>query len=222
MSSKKATIGSSLLCGVAIVALLLCVDLPASAQTWTTIYSFNGLDGRGPAAGLTRDAAGNFYGTTSGGGWDGVPSNRGTVYKLTHEDTGWVITQLHLFTPFDGHGPESRAMIGPDGALYGTTSYGGNGYGIVYRLQPPGSCRAANCPWTETILYSFQGGSDGADPGSGDLAFDQQGNVYGTTVSGGLRGCYETCGVVFKYPLRRKLELQRALLVSGRRLRGEP
>ena len=68
MSSKRtATIGSSLLCGVAIAALLLCVELPASAQTWTVIHSFNGLDGRGPVAGLTRDAAGNFYGTTYGG-----------------------------------------------------------------------------------------------------------------------------------------------------------
>ncbi len=197
MSPKKtATIVSSLLCGVAIAALLLCVELPASAQTWTVIHSFNGLDGRGPVAGLTRDAAGNFYGTTYGG-LSEAPSY-GTVYKLTHTDTGWVLTTLYRFDAYDGDGSEARVLIGPDGALYGTTSFGGNGYGIVFRLQPPGFCRSGNCPWTETVLYSFQGGSDGWDPGYADLAFDQQGNVYGTTVNGGIRGCYETCGVVFK------------------------
>ena len=83
-------------------------------------------------------------------------------------------------------------------AWYGTTSYGGNGYGTVYRLQPPaGFCRSGNCPWTETVLYSFQGGSDGWNPGYGDLAFDQQGNIYGTTGIGGT-GCNGYCGVVFK------------------------
>jgi uncharacterized repeat protein (TIGR03803 family) len=92
-------------------------------------------------------------------------------------------------------------IFGPDGALYGTTSYGGNGYGTVYRLQPSSSCRLGNCPWTATVLYTFTGGSDGADPSDADLAFDQRGNVYGTTISGGMRGgqgCYETCGVVFE------------------------
>ncbi len=197
MSLKRsATIGSSLLCGVAIAALLLCVQLPASAQTWTVIHTFSGLGG-GSAAGLTRDAAGNFYGTTVGGGSSGVP-HFGTVFKLTHQGSGWVFTTLYRFDAFDGDGAASRVMIGPDGALYGTTSFGGNGYGIVYRLQPPVGCRSANCPWTETVLYAFLGGSDGWNPSSADLAFDRQGNIYGTTVSGGLRGCYETCGVVFK------------------------
>jgi uncharacterized repeat protein (TIGR03803 family) len=199
MSSKKtAAIASGLLCGVAIAALLLCVELPARAQTWTTIHSFNGLDGSFPMAGVTRDAAGNLYGTTlggaRGGGRGGVAGNLGTVYKLTHEDTGWVITQLHLFTPFDGNDPASRVIFGPDGALYGTTSTGGNGYGIVYRLQPPASCRPGNCPWTETILHAFQGGSDGGDPSSGDLLVDQQGNIYG----GAGSSCNPACSVVYK------------------------
>jgi uncharacterized repeat protein (TIGR03803 family) len=120
------------------------------------------------------------------------------VFKLAHKDTGWVLTTLYRFDAYDGDGSEARVLIGPDGALYGTTSFGGSGYGLVYRLRPPVRCRSVNCPWTETVLYSFQGGSDGANPSYADLAFDQQGNVYGTAVSGGLRGCYETCGVVFK------------------------
>jgi len=120
------------------------------------------------------------------------------VYKLTHTDAGWVLTQLHLFSGFDGINPASRVIIGPDGALYGNTGAGGNGYGTVYRLQAPASCRTGNCPWTETILYAFQHGSDGAGPG-GDLTFDQQGNIYGTAGGGPPGGsCNGTCGVVYK------------------------
>jgi uncharacterized repeat protein (TIGR03803 family) len=197
MRSKRiATIGSSLLRGLAIAALLLCVQLPASAQTWTVIHTFNGLDG-GSGTGVTLDAAGNLYGTTYGAGRGGIP-RYGTVFKLTHMGTGWVYTRLHFFNAFDGYGPGSRVTFGPEGALYGTTSIGGNGYGTVYRLQPPGSCRSANCPWTETVLYVFQGGSDGGDPSSADLAFDQQGNIYGTAGGGAGGSCNGTCGVVYK------------------------
>jgi uncharacterized repeat protein (TIGR03803 family) len=144
------------------------------------------------------DAAGNLYGTTYGGGsWD-RPANHGTVFKLAHTNTGWVFTPLHIFDAYDGAGPSTRVIFGPDGALYGTTSYGGNGYGTVYRLQPPaGLCPSGNCPWTATVLYSFHGASDGWDP-EGDLALDQQGNIYGTTEKGGVMGCYVSCGVVFK------------------------
>lgn len=51
--------------------------------------------------------------------------------------------------------------------------------------------------WTETILYSFQGSSDGANPEAG-LIFDQTGNMYGTTTQGGGNGCSAGCGVVFE------------------------
>jgi len=75
-------------------------------------------------------------------------------------------------------------VFGPDGTLYGTTIYGGGGSclggcGTVYNLKPPPTaCKTALCPWTETILYRFTNGQDGASPG-GDLVFDQQGNIYG-------------------------------------------
>jgi uncharacterized repeat protein (TIGR03803 family) len=53
--------------------------------------------------------------------------------------------------------------------------------------------------WTETVLYSFTGGADGASPFS-SLIFDAQGNLYGTTISGG-----SGAGVVFKVdPTTRK------------------
>jgi len=110
------------------------------------------------------------------------------------------LTTLYSFSGPDGSSPMARVMIGPDGTLYGTTYYGGSaGYGVVYRLQPPaGFCRSIQCSWTETVLYSFQDGSDGGYPIYGDLAFDQQGSIYGTAPGGGISNCDLGCGVVFK------------------------
>jgi uncharacterized repeat protein (TIGR03803 family) len=74
--------------------------------------------------------------------------------------------------------------------LYGTTPSGGtSGNGTVYEL----SLRAGGGGWTKTILYSFNGGADGADPESG-VIFDGAGNLYGTTYSGGA----DSVGTVFK------------------------
>jgi uncharacterized repeat protein (TIGR03803 family) len=68
------------------------------------------------------------------------------------------------------------------GNLYGTTSLGGvNGFGTVFKLTPSGG------GWTESVLYSFAGGNDGAFPYSG-VTFDKVGNLYGTTTSGGANG----------------------------------
>jgi uncharacterized repeat protein (TIGR03803 family) len=198
MNSKNTNIGSSIRLGLAVVALACC-SMAAHAETWTVIHSFSGPDGSGPSAGLTMDAAGNLYGTASQGG----THNQGAVFKLTHKSSGWIFTPLYSFSGPDGSYPSSRVMIGPDGTLYGTTTYGGAaGYGAVFRLQPPaGFCHSFQCPWTETVLYSFQGGSNGKEPAYGDLVFDQQGNIYGTALEGGINGsnCYGLgCGVVYK------------------------
>jgi uncharacterized repeat protein (TIGR03803 family) len=126
---------------------------------------------------MTMDRAGNFYGTTF----------QGTVFKMSRVGSGWVLTTLYMFQGgSDGARPASRAIFGPDGTLYGTTSQGGsNGFGTVLRLRPPTTvCRSASCPWTESILHNFTG-SDGAAPQLGDLVFDVAGNIYGTTSGGG-------------------------------------
>jgi uncharacterized repeat protein (TIGR03803 family) len=101
---------------------------------------------------------------------------------------------LHTFAgaPSDGANPEFGGLI-PDatGNLYGTTAYGGaSSGGVVFELSPTG---------TETVLYSFTGGADGANP-YGGLVLDAAGNLYGTTVGGGTpSACTQpTCGVVFK------------------------
>jgi uncharacterized repeat protein (TIGR03803 family) len=89
---------------------------------------------------------------------------------------------------------------GPDGALYGTALGGNqdcqNGCGSIFRLRPsPVACRTASCSWTKKLLYSFNGSNDGAYPVS--LAFDQAGNLYGTTGAGGAYGQ----GVVYQLVL---------------------
>jgi hypothetical protein len=87
-------------------------------------------------------------------------------------------------------------IFGQSGNLYGTVVQAleepGPGFGTVFELSPNGSGG-----WTETTLYNFQGGSDGAQPG--ELAFDQAGNLYGATESGGgSTNCNAGCGTVFE------------------------
>ncbi|MGA2903409.1 MAG: choice-of-anchor tandem repeat GloVer-containing protein, partial [Candidatus Korobacteraceae bacterium] len=182
----------------------LMTAIAAQAQTFQVIHTFSGGgDGGFPNAGLTPDGAGNFYGTTTGGG----PHEAGVVFSLSHLGSGWVLSPLHSFTggQNDGREPYSRAVIGPDGALYGNTSAGGpSDGGTIYRLTPPTSiCRSTLCSWTETVLHNFPDplGTDGFYP-YGDLAFDQVGNIYGTASVGGSEnpyGCYgEGCGVVYQ------------------------
>ena len=95
----------------------------AQAQTYKVIHYFTGGgDGGNPEAGLSIVGAGNFYGTTAGGGTAGY----GTVFKLAQKGSGWVVTPLYSFAGGnDGIGPVARAIVGPDGSLYGTTGGGG-------------------------------------------------------------------------------------------------
>jgi len=167
----------------------------AQAQTITVLHSFTGgADGSGPLVGVTLDPQGRIYGTVP----DGGSHSQGVVFRLVHQGDGWVFTPIYAFgsQENDGNLPEARVLFGPDGLLYGTTNSGGSkGYGTVFRLQPPATaCKAALCPWLETILYNFTGKADGGNPFLGDLAFDQAGNIYGTTAYGGS----SSYGVIFK------------------------
>ena len=198
--------GISLRTTVAFVAaailLMVTASQRAEAQTFTTLHSFSGLDGGMPTAGLTMDGAGNLYGTTQYGG----TADYGSVFKLVHTGGSWILHPLYSF-PNDGGGndgaePYAGVTIGPDGNLYGTTTRGGGSaqFGTVFKLSPPASvCRSTLCPWTETVLYRFSGGSDGRVP-YGRVVFDRAGNLYGTTNLGGVGICREGvgCGVVFK------------------------
>ena len=97
---------------------------------------------------------------------------------------------LYSFTGVARRCPEAGVITDSTGNLYGTTSGGGNsgcyagfGCGVVFKLGPDG---------TETVLYSFTGGSDGANP-LAVLIRDKAGDLYGTTFYGGNKGC--GCGV---------------------------
>lgn len=187
--------------------------LSLHAQTFSVIHQFSGPDGAFPYAGLTADQAGNLYGTTTSGGNMNACSGYGcgTVFELKRAGSGWILKTLYTFQgSSDGNAPTARVVFGPDGALYGTTLYGGNfngntdGWGVVFRLTPSDHvCASVSCPWTETVIYSFTGAADGGNPGPGDLILDSTGNIYGTTQDGGIvdPACFnptQGCGVVYK------------------------
>lgn len=164
--------------------------------TETVLHNFAGQpnDGEYPNGGLVFDVQGNLYGTTwQGGSSMNCPRGCGTVFKLSTDGTETI---LHAFAgPNDGSNPFGSVVLDDYGNLYGTTLYGGSGgdiygYGAVYKLTPSG---------TETVLYSFTGSpNDGESPWAG-LVLDAQGNLYGTTNSGGTStNCAGGCGTVFK------------------------
>jgi uncharacterized repeat protein (TIGR03803 family) len=179
-----------------VMGLFLVRSAAAQTVTFTELYPFNSsgdlTDGAWPEAGVTRDAFGNFYGTTffggAGTGCDIYFGGCGTVFKL---DASGTETVLHSFggAP-DGSNPTARIILDPAGDLYGTTAFGGaHGHGTVFKVDATTG--------SETILHSFAGGADGANPNAG-LVRDAAGNFYGTTQYGG-KGCYgRGCGTVFE------------------------
>jgi uncharacterized repeat protein (TIGR03803 family) len=143
------------------------------------LHAFTGgTDGANPQGSLVRDKAGNLYGTTTAGGASGV----GTVFKVT----GKIETVLYSFAGgTDGADPEARLAMDATGNLYGTTAAGGtSGNGTVFKLAPP---TIQGGKWTESVLYNFGTGTDGATPVAG-VSFDAAGNLYGTTSAGGAHG----------------------------------
>jgi len=172
---------------------------PVAGGGWkkTILHTFRGAiegsnhDGASPEGGLVFDGAGNLYGTTEAGGSGG---NVGTVYELSPNGSGgWTYSILYSFKDgADGATPLGNLVLDASGNLYGTAQGGGTSlFGVVYKLSP------GSGGWTETVLYSFTGGSDGAYPNSG-VIFDGSGSLYGTTSYGGDAAGYAGFGVVFR------------------------
>ena len=150
----------------------------------TVLHRFApGTDGELPAAGLVRDAIGNFYGTTLLGGAFG----NGTVFELSKAGKERV---LYSFTGgADGSLPLSTLVRDAAGNLYGTTQLGGAyGTGTVFKVDAAGN---------EQVMHSFVDGTDGWFPFAG-VVMDSAGSLYGTTFSGGGTGCEGGCGTVFQ------------------------
>jgi len=166
------------------------------------LHTFTGApDGAFPMGELVRDSKGTLYGTTFNGGTGpckgGSFGGCGTVFKV---DTGGKETVLHSFNGLDGSNPSAGLIQDSEGALYGTTSNGGDpncdppyGCGTVFKLDKAGK---------ETVLHYFAGyPTDGASPVAG-LIRGIHGDLYGATSAGGSGPCateYSSgCGAVFE------------------------
>ena len=147
------------------------------------LYSFlGGTDGRFPYSTLALDARGNLYGTTKAGGL----YSGGVVFQLIPASGGaWTERVLQYGAAGNGGGKQfvSDLVFDPAGRLYGTATLGGKfDWGVVYRLTP-----TATGLWKEHVLHAFTGLNDGGIP-LGGIVLDTQGNVFGTTFTGGEAG----------------------------------
>ena len=154
------------------------------------IHEFSGQgDGSFPT-GAVADAAGNVYGSSSGG-----DTGFGLVYQLALKGQGWVFNTLYNFAGGSGGSSPGTPIVGPQGTLYGTANGGMQNCGqnntdycgLIYNLRPaPTPCTTSSCPWTKSVVYQPTGNNDAYDPGN--LVFDEAGNLYGTSGSGGAYG----------------------------------
>jgi hypothetical protein len=173
------------------------------------LHIFHQIDGAFPYqySRLVPGPDGVLYGTAFGGGdLDCNSLGCGVVFSMTPPippATSWTFQDLYKFkNRGDGNVPLGGVTLGPDGILYGTTEYGsvdgctdGFGCGTVFSLAPPSS---GTGQWAKTILHSFTGGTDGANPQSA-LLIGTGGVLYGVTPTGGGPGCGEKgCGVLYE------------------------
>ena len=156
-----------------------------TGSRWRELVLHN-FGGSGDGTGVNNNLImrqGVIYGTTGGGGTFG----KGTVFQLKQVSGVWTESVLYSFTGSEGNLPAAGLTLDAAGNLYGTTDLGGtgtacgSGCGVVFKLAPPA---APGNPWTETTLYSFTGGADGANP-LASLVLDKAGNLYGTAFQGG-------------------------------------
>jgi len=180
--------------GCGVVFKLTPPEQGQTAWSESVLYSFTGgADGAEPLCALVSDSSGALYGTTEYGG---IVGNPGVVFKLTPPGNGqtqWTDTTIYQFQgyPTDGEFPVAGLVFGSNGSLYGTTLGGGTeDGGTVFDLSPP---QAGQTSWTESIVYTFQGGAIGKEPTDGaepaaSLLIDDSGNIIGTTSKGGGQG----------------------------------
>jgi len=160
-----------------------------SGGAWTlhVFHAFSTDEGPGPVSDLTLDSAGAIYGASY------PPTNFGNIFRITPPAGSgpWVEDILYSFPGgLMGAVPVGDLVFDAVGNLFGVTSQGGQyGNGVVYELSPP---TVAGSPWTETVLHSFQGNWDGANPVT--LDHDLSGPLFGVCANGGL----SNAGTVFR------------------------
>ena len=156
--------------------------ITSSAQSLTTLASFDGADGAFPVAPVIQGTDGNFYGTTPNGG----ANEDGMVFKITPSGR---LTTLYSFCTVpewcpDGANPSAALVEGTDGNFYGTTTHGGGGIccdtdGTIFKITPGGDL---------TTLHNFPSFPDDGYLPSSALVQAGDGNFYGTTEIGGAHG----------------------------------
>lgn len=168
-----------------------------TSGTLTVLYTFCSqsnattfcTDGATPFAGLILDGSGNLYGTTVSGGATGS----GTVFRLSSTAATTGSPVLYSFCSqincSDGYFPAAGLTIDSSGNLYGTTEFGGTiagagstPSGTLFQL----TSGSTTTPWPETVLYTFTGGGDGAQPVAGVARDASTGIFYGTAPYGGV------------------------------------
>ena len=160
---------------------------PEGQWTQTVIYYFLGShldapDGWQPSAGLYMDGTGNLFGTTALGGQYGCFSGSGCgmVFELTPSGHGtWTKSTVYMFRGGDDGSQPYARLIARRGVLYGTTWGGNGGRSTVFSLTNIGG-------WNKRTLHIFTGGINDGDQSRAALYMDVQGNLFGTTETGGL------------------------------------
>jgi uncharacterized repeat protein (TIGR03803 family) len=176
----------------------------SASGTESVLLNFDNTNGAYPYGSLLAGPNGELLGTSAYGG----TFDQGTVFRLTPSNGSWTQTIFYTFGTVsnDGISPDWWLVKGADGSYYGATADGGSyftgdictfGCGTFYRLTP-----GVN-GWTETILHSFTGESDGAIPQG--IARDQAGNIYGVVAYDGDPTC--GCGTLFKYDTSGKFSI---------------
>ncbi len=167
----------------------------------TTLLSFDFTDGADPG-GVIQAGDAKFYGTTTSGG----AYNGGTVFEVT---PGGDLTTLYSFCHrepcLDGLNPYSGLVQASNGDFYGTTYQGGSGTGCPASIKGCGTVFKITASGRLTVLHSFcvqSGCPDGSFPVAG-LVQASDGNLYGTTETGGANTCLIGttnfgCGAIFK------------------------
>jgi uncharacterized repeat protein (TIGR03803 family) len=143
------------------------------------LHAFKGSDGKNPSSSLLA-VNDNLYGTTVSGGAKGL----GTVFVVSTSGTEKVLHSFRGGT--DGAGPELTGLIDVNGTLYGVTKEGGTrDNGTIFKITTSGK---------ETVLYRFQGQSDGDGETPHGTLTNVKGALFGTTTYGGSGGA----GTVYK------------------------
>jgi uncharacterized repeat protein (TIGR03803 family) len=106
------------------------------------------------------------------------------ILTVSASASGPVESTLYNFLGHpDGSNPSAPVTFDKAGNIYGTTVDGGMfGFGAIFKLSPPAMTGGS---WTENVLYSFEAGSDGANPSSG-VVIDNKGVLYGEVFLGSV------------------------------------